>query len=96
MTSIEGGTEVRASAPRSAIVGLTHVRKRAAARLRGSVDPVAEPLASPTIHDEREQLVEDVVVEPAAAGGLVPAVVDQRAFDLEKASGREWPRQIED
>jgi len=49
----------------------------------------------PTIHHQRDQLVDDVVIEPAAARGLVPAVLDQRAFDLEETSGRECACQIE-
>jgi hypothetical protein len=55
-------------------------------RLGGSVDAVAQPLASPSIHKERKHFVENVVIEPATAGALVRSVVDQGAFDLEKPS----------
>ena len=72
------------------VVRLANIRKGQAGRFGGGIDAVAEPLASPTIHHEREQVVEDVVIEPATARAAVRSVVDQRAFDLEKAAGREW------
>jgi hypothetical protein len=38
------------------------------------------------IHHQREQLIEDVVIEPTTAGRLVRAPV-QRALDLEEGPG---------
>ena len=57
-----------------AVVRLTHIRKCAAGGLAGSIDSVAEPLAPPSIHEEREHLVENVVIEPSTAGALVRLV----------------------
>ena len=64
--------------------------------LGGSIDSVAEPLASPTIHKQREQLVEDVVIEPATAGALVRLVGEQRPLDLKETAWCERMSEIED
>jgi hypothetical protein len=47
---------------------------------------VPQTVASPTIHHPREQLVEDVVIEPATARARVRAVVDESPLDLEEAA----------
>ena len=62
----------------------------------GASTPSPNRSPRPPFTIQREQLVENVVIEPATAGALVRPVVEQRAFDLEEASGRERVREIED
>ena len=78
------------------LVRLAHIRKRLAGGLGGSIDPIAEPLASPAIHVKRKHLVDDVVIEPAATGALVLPPLQHRAFDLQEIARRERMSEIED
>ena len=78
------------------LVRLAHIREGQAGGLGGSVDPIAKPLAPPAIHVKREHLVDDVVIEPAAAGALVLPSLQHRAFDFQEFARRERMSEIED
>jgi hypothetical protein len=58
--------------------------------------PHTQALAPPAVHEQREQLVEDVAIEPATASTAVRSTGEHRTLDLEKFARRKPVLEVED